>query len=124
MHINDVEFIMVQYGLWVFQCDGTPRCGSVMLQIMKSCEENKKRFASTVAAISDDLALQVDGYLAALKETDPEVVEGLLQYFVYGGAYRDVANRMGLSYADARMLVRAGLSAICACFRMHERMAA
>lgn len=124
MKIKATEFLMEQYGLWVWRDNGVPRCASPLLAIMLRNPANEKRFKSPDLLISDDRALQVDRYLASLVTDDPEVVESMTYYFVHGLTYREVGDRMARSYADARMLVRAGLSAITACFLMEERNAA
>jgi len=124
MKIKATEFLMEQYGLWVWRDNGVPRCSSPLLAIMLRNPANEKRFKAPAVLISDDRALQVDTFMAQLVKDDPEAVESMTYYFVHGLTYREVGDRMGRSYADARMLVRAGLSAITACFLMQERMVA
>lgn len=124
MKIEAIEFLMEQYGLWVWRDNGVPRCSSPLLALMLRNPANQKRYSSPVPIISDDRALLVDSFLSSLVKKDPEAVESMTLYFVHGLTYREVGGQMGKSYADARMLVRAGLSAITACFLMQERQAA
>ncbi|MCP8465913.1 hypothetical protein NK553_18335 [Pseudomonas sp. ZM23] len=124
MNIEATEFLMEQYGLWVWKDNGVPRCTSPLLAIMLRNPANEKRMGSPIPLISDDRALMVEGFLGRLVKTDPAAVESMTLYFVHGLTYREVGGRTGASYADARMLVRAGLSALAACFLIHEKMAA
>ncbi|HHX6884645.1 TPA: antiterminator Q family protein [Pseudomonas aeruginosa] len=124
MNIKALEFLMEQYGLWVWSDNGTPRGSSPMLALMKRNPANEKRFAAALPCISDDRALQVDRFLARLYDEDPDAIRSLILYFIHGMSYRDIQVRMGISYADARMLVRAGLSALLACFVMEDKKAA
>ncbi|MNG03726.1 Phage antitermination protein Q [compost metagenome] len=124
MKIKATEFLMEQYGLWVWSDNGTPRCSSPLLALMLRNPANQKRFGSNAPLISDDRALQVDSFMAGLVKEDPEVVQSMTLYFIHDLTYREVGEQMGRSYADARMLVRAGLSAINACFLMQSRLAA
>ncbi|MDT4832706.1 hypothetical protein FQZ97_662720 [compost metagenome] len=124
MKIEATEFLMEQYGLWVWSANGVPRCSSPLLALMLRNPANQKRFSSAVPLISDDRALMVDSFLAGLVKEDPEAVKSMTLYFVHGLTYREVGQQMGKSYSDARMLVRAGLSAISACFHMQSRQAA
>lgn len=124
MKIKATEFLMEQYGLWVWRDNGTPRCSSPLLALMLRNPNNEKRMGSLTPVISDDRALEVDSFLAGLVKDDPEAVKSMTLYFVHGLTYREVGEQMGRSYADARMLVRAGLSAINACFVMQARVAA
>ncbi|MGF6695206.1 DNA-directed RNA polymerase specialized sigma24 family protein [Metapseudomonas resinovorans] len=124
MKIKATEFLMEQYGLWVWRDNGTPRCSSPLLALMMRNPANEKRMGAPAPIISDDRALQVDSFLSGLVKDDPEAVQSMTLYFVHGLTYREVGEQMGKSYADARMLVRAGLSAITACFLMHSKMAA
>ncbi|WP_256824677.1 antiterminator Q family protein, partial [Pseudomonas aeruginosa] len=124
MNIKALEFLMEQYGLWVWSDNGTPRGSSPMLALMKRNPANEKRFAAVIPCISDDRALQVDRFLARLYDEDPDAIRSLILYFIHGMSYRDIQDRMGISYADARMLVRAGLSALLACFVMEDKKAA
>ncbi|MNN51314.1 Phage antitermination protein Q [compost metagenome] len=124
MKIEATEFLMEQYGLWVWSDNGVPRCSSPLLALMKRNPDNEKRLSSPRPIISDDRALAVDSFLAGLVKTDPTAVRSMTLYFVHGLTYREVGQEMVISYADARMLVRAGLSAISACFLMQERLAA
>ncbi|WP_315809442.1 antiterminator Q family protein [Pseudomonas sp. C9-3] len=124
MKIEATEFLMEQYGLWVWRDNGVPRCTSPMLAIMLRNPANEKRLRSPTPLISDDCALQVDSFMGTLLKSDPDVVESLTLYFVHDLTFREVGDRMGRSYVDARMLVRAGLSAIAACFLMQDRLAA
>ena len=118
------EFLMEQYGLWVWRDNGTPRCSSPLLALMLRNPANQKRYSAVTPVISDDRALQVDSFLAGLVKGDPDAVRSMTLYFVHGLTYREVGQQMGRSYADARMLVRAGLSAISACFHMQALQAA
>lgn len=70
MNIKALEFLMEQYGLWVWSDNGTPRGSSPMLALMKRNPANEKRFAAVIPCISDDRALQVDRFLARLYDED------------------------------------------------------
>ena len=82
MNIKALEFLMEQYGLWVWSDNGTPRGSSPMLALMKRNPANEKRFAAVIPCISDDRALQVDRFLARLYDEDPDAIRSLILYFI------------------------------------------
>ena len=43
MKIEATEFLMEQYGLWVWRDNGTPRCSSPLLAMMLRNPANQKR---------------------------------------------------------------------------------
>lgn len=75
---RDAEELLTQWGKWVWQETGVPRCGSPMLAIMR---DNVAMERCLSASISDDDAMLIDGIIARMGRRDEEMANCVRVYY-------------------------------------------
>lgn len=77
-----------------------------------------------VAAINDDLALQVDKYLSLLGRDEPTVLKVLLLKYVGGLSYREISSITRVGRTEVFNKIQVGLASLAASFRIDKGVVA
>lgn len=120
MHIKAADFLMADFGNWCRAGESGLRHKSQMLSLMR---QMGVRVDESRCVMSDDRALEVDRYLCVIRGVDEQIVDAVLLYYVCRRTYSGVGLALGVSYSEARVLVRSGLAALAACFRLSKEAA-
>lgn len=112
--LGDTEWMLEQWGWWRMSGMGVPRYVSPSFALMR---DNIEQCSSVNFAITDDLALTIDGCVAMLirRETDRGVTgakmgDCLWLYFGAKFSAVRVGREYGMSEAKARELIKSGVA--------------
>lgn len=112
--LGDTEWMLEQWGWWRMSGMGVPRYVSPSFALMR---DNIEQLSSVNFAITDDLALTIDGCVAMLirRETDRGVTgakmgDCLWLYFGAKFSAVRVGREYGMSEAKARELIKSGVA--------------
>lgn len=118
MTLQEVDFILWQFGAWVRSEADSLRYRSPLLAVMR--EMGALSMGGGTVAIGDDLAMRIDGYLSLLRKDQPDQVDAILAYYVVRHSYRSMAAALRCPYNEAAARHKAGLAALSACFLMED----
>lgn len=102
----DIEYLLVQWGIWVRVQAGVPRYVSPQYALMR---DNVQMHGGPSPAISDDMAMVIDRHIARLYERYPECGQALWNYYRYAGmTYRQLGRLMDMHHSKVERLVSVG----------------
>ncbi|HEP8750905.1 TPA: hypothetical protein VDU49_003263 [Pseudomonas aeruginosa] len=117
---RDAEELLTQWGKWVWQETGVPRCGSPMLAIVR---DNVAMERCLSASISDDDAMLIDGIIARMGRRDEEMANCVRVYYATEMTMQQVGKVLNLNRLKVRELLIAGRCYVEAVLDMRERIA-
>ncbi|GAB3464237.1 antiterminator Q family protein [Azotobacter salinestris] len=99
------DYLLTQWGKWVWQNTGVPRYVSPLLALMR---DNVPSTHGAAAAITDDEAEAVSAAVARLKSGREDVSDAIHLYYCYSLTQPQVAERMQIQRMKVRELLIMG----------------
>lgn len=114
---GDVDYMLIQWGIWVRTQVGVPRYVSPAWAMMR---DNLQSPGDPDPDISEDEALVVDRAMARLYRGYPEAGMAVWNYYRYQGmTMRRLAVLMGVSKAKADELIKVGCAYVAGSMERH-----
>lgn len=115
--LGDTEQMLEQWGLWRMDGMGVPNYVSPAWALMRDATPSK----SKGYAITDELAMAVDGAVARLCARDEQMGDFIWLYYGAKWPAKRIGSKYKMSEASARQLIKTGVGWIdCALERLRE----
>ncbi|QJP10466.1 antiterminator Q family protein [Pseudomonas multiresinivorans] len=115
----DAEELLTQWGRWVWQSAGVPRCVSPSYALMR---DNVEQLSCSSAAITDDDAMLIDSIIARMGRRDPQMAQCVMLYYATSRTMHGVGLVMKLQRLKVRELLMAGKCYVEAVLDMRDQI--
>lgn len=117
----DIEYLLLQWGIWVRVQAGVPRYVSPHFALMR---DNVQMHGEPSPAITDDTAMLIDRLIGRLYDRYPDSGTALWNYYRYAGlTYRQLGRLMGMNHAKVEKLISVGSAWIDGCLENYAEAA-